>query len=383
MERWRNTRGAAGMATLFDRRRALGIAVGGFGAWVVGGRAGAQEATPAPGATPEGTPSGTPPAGWAATGTPAPRRGEVTIYSGRSENLVGPLFSRLDAVSGIDIEVRYAGTGELAATLLEEGANSPASAFFAQDAGALGLLAQEGRLAPLPQELLDRVPARFRSPDGLWVGVSGRSRVLAYNTDLVAEDELPASVFDLTGERWTDAIGWAPENASFQAFVTAMRLLRGEDETRAWLEAMIANGAQNFGDSNIAIVRAVGAGEVEAGLVNHYYLYAVKREAGEDFPAANHFFAAGDPGALVNVAGYGVLADAPASAFALEVLAALLGPDAQRYFAEQTSEYPLASGVPAPAGLPPLDELGSPDIDLSDLADVRGTLALLAEVGLL
>ncbi len=379
--------------TRLGRRRLLGLAAGALVAPVlVRAGAWAQEASPTAGKASRPSPEASAsPVGSATpgsreslfTGTPAPRRGAVTIYSGRSENLVGPFFTGLDAASGIDIEVRYAGTGELAATLLEEGANSPASAFFAQDAGALGLLAQEGLFAPLPDEILDRVPERYRSPDGLWVGVTGRSRVLAYNTDLVDAADLPASVRDLTGERWVGKIGWAPENASFQAFVTAFRLLEGDDAARAWLEAMIANGTENFGDSNSAIVRAVGAGEIEAGLVNHYYLYAVGREEGSDFPVANHFFAPGDPGSLVNVAGYGVLADAPKPELAMEVLEALLSDDGQRYFTEETSEYPLVEGVESPAGLPPLAELGSPEIDLSDLADLQGTLDLLAEVGLL
>lgn len=371
------------LGSRLPRRHVLGWAAVAAPALAWSAAAG-QEASP--GASGSATPAGTGTPGARESlfaGTPAARRGEVAIYSGRNENLVGPFFTALDAASGIDIEVRYAGTGELAATLLEEGADSPASGFFAQDAGALGLLAQEGLFAPLPEDLLERVPPAFRSPEGLWIGVTGRSRVLAYNTDLVGSDELPASVLDLTGERWTDQIGWAPENASFQTFVTAFRLLEGDEAARAWLEAMIANGAQNFGDSNSAIVRAVGAGEIEAGLVNHYYLYAVGREEGPEFPVANHFFAAGDPGALVNVAGFGVLAAAPEPELALEVLEALLGPDGQSYFAEETSEYPLVAGVAPPAGLPALDELGSPDIDLSDLADLQGTLALLAEVGLL
>jgi len=352
--------GTALRGTRLRRRRVLGMAAGALVVPVLG-RAGAlaQEATP------------------------VSRRGAVTVYSGRSENLVGPVFTALDAASGIEIAVRYAGTGELAATLLEEGANSPASAFFAQDAGALGLLAQEGLFAPLPQAILDRVPEVYRSPDGLWVGVTARARVLAYNTELVDEAELPASVLDLTGERWSGTIGWAPENASFQSFVTAFRLIEGDDAARAWLEAMIANGTENFGDSNAAIVRAVGAGEIEAGLVNHYYLFAVGREEGDDFPVANHFFAAGDPGSLVNVAGYGVLAAAPEPELALEVLEGLLSDDGQRYFTDETSEYALVEGVEPLAGLPPLAEIGSPDLDLSDLADLQGTLDLLAEVGLL
>jgi iron(III) transport system substrate-binding protein len=309
--------------------------------------------------------------------------GDFTLYSGRNETLVAPLIERYADETGVAIDVRYGSTGELAATILEEGENSPASAFLAQDAGALGLLADEGRFSALPDDLLDRVDPRFRDPDGRWVGVSGRARVLAYNTDALAEADLPSSVHDLTDPAWAGRIGWAPENASFQAFITAFRLLEGDDAVREWLDAMIANGTVNFGDSNTAIVQAIGNGEIDAGLVNHYYVYVVGREAGEDFPVANHFFAAGDPGSLVNVAGFGLI-EGSAEADAADAFAAyLLSEEGQTYFATQTFEYPLVAGVPAPEGLTPLSEIGHPDIDLGDLADLRGTLDLLAEVGLL
>jgi iron(III) transport system substrate-binding protein len=321
--------------------------------------------------------SATPEAG-AVTGA-----GGFTLYSGRNETLVAPLIERYAAETGIAVDVRYGGTGELAATILEEGQETPASLFLAQDAGALGLLANDGRFQPLPQELLDRVDERFRDPEGRWVGVTGRARVLAYNTDSLTEDELPASVRNLTDPAWAGRVGWAPENASFQAFITAFRLIDAEDAVRDWLEAMIANGTVNFGDSNSAIVQAIGNGEIDTGLVNHYYLYAVGREAGEDFPVANHFFAAGDPGSLINVAGIGLMEDADDADAALAFADYLLSADGQEYFATETFEYPLVTGVDAPAGLVPLDEIGHPDIELGDLADLRGSLDLLSEVGLI
>jgi iron(III) transport system substrate-binding protein len=308
--------------------------------------------------------------------------GDFTLYSGRNETLVGPLIEEYAEETGTSIDTRYGGTGELAATILEEGVDTPASLFFSQDAGALGLLADEGRLETLPAELLDRVEERFRDPEGRWVGVTGRARVLAYNTDTVAADDLPASVRDLTDPAWAGRLGWAPENASFQAFITAFRLIDGDDAVRGWLEAMIANGTVNFADSNSAIVQAIGNGEIDAGLVNHYYVYAVGREAGEDFPVANHFFAAGDPGSLINVAGIGLIEGADEADPALAFADFLLSNEAQEYFTTETFEYPLIEGVAAPEGLVPLSEIGHPDIELGDLADLRGTLDLLSEVGL-
>lgn len=375
--------GADARRRVIARRGVLGLMAAGAAAmWLGDVRAEGEGETPAPGEVAEA--SAVPDAaGMDVEGTPAPRRGSLTVYSGRSETLVGPWFARFDHESGIDVEVRYAGTGELAATLLEEGDRSPASAFFAQDAGALGLMAAEGLFQPLPQEVLDLVPERFRSPDGLWVGVTGRARVLAYSTERVQVTDLPASVMDLTDPKWKGRIGWAPENASFQSFITAMRVMEGEDAARAWLEGMIANEPVNFGDSNAAIVRAIGEGEVDLGLVNHYYVYAVGREEGEDFPVANHFFAADDPGSLINVAGIGILANAPEPELAKEVIAGLLSEEGQEYFLEATNEYALVEGIPAPSDLNPIAETASPEIDLGSLSDLQGTLALLAEVGLL
>jgi iron(III) transport system substrate-binding protein len=338
----------------------------------------AQFATP--GAEPEADPVADPEA------DPEPEfsagTGDFTLYSGRNETLVGPLVERYAEEAGVTVDTRYGGTGELAATILEEGEDTPASLFFSQDAGALGLLADEGRFETLPSELLDRVEERFRDPEGRWVGVTGRARVLAYNTDTVAEDDLPASVRDLTDPAWAGRVGWAPENASFQAFITAFRLTDGDEAVRGWLEAMVANGTVNFGDSNSAVVQAIGNGEIDAGLVNHYYVYAVGREAGEDFPVANHFFAGGDPGSLINVAGIGLIEGADDADAALAFADYLLSDEAQEYFATETFEYPLIEGVAAPEGLVPLNEIEHPDVELGDLADLRGTLDLLSEVGL-
>jgi iron(III) transport system substrate-binding protein len=307
---------------------------------------------------------------------------KLVIYSGRSENLVAPLMERFKQDTGIDVEVRYGGTAELAATILEEGANSPADVFFAQDAGSLGALAQAGRLTVLPDEVLNRVDTRFRSPTGEWVGASGRARTLVYNTERVQESDLPRSAFDLTGEQWNGLVGWAPTNASFQSFVTAMRQLSGEDATRQWLEEMLANGVQSF-DNNAAIVEAVGRGEILGGLVNHYYLFRFLEEQGEGFPARNYFFPDGGADALINIAGIGILDSSDNQANALTFANYLLEDAAQQYFVEETGEYPLVTGIAVGDWLTPIDQLNPPAIDLSDLSDLQGTLDLLQEVGAL
>ncbi len=307
----------------------------------------------------------------------------LTIYSGRNENLVGPLIERFTAETGIEADVRFAGTAELAVTILEEGDASPADVFFGQDAGALGLLAEEGRFAAMPEDVLGVVDARFRSPAALWVGTSARARVVVYNTETYTDADLPTTVEALVEPEWSGQVGWAPENASFQAFVTAFRVLRGDDAARVWLEGMLANDVVSFGSSNTDIVLAVGNGEIPLGLVNHYYLYAVKAEEGDDFPIANHYLEAGDPGALINVAGAGILASGTHQEDALAFVQYLISDEGQTYFTESTSEYPVVDGVASPVDLPPITEVGSPEIDLSDLADLQGTVELLTEVGAL
>ncbi|ADI14653.1 iron ABC transporter substrate-binding protein [Truepera radiovictrix] len=307
---------------------------------------------------------------------------DLTVYSGRSEDFIAPLVERFEAETGLQVDVRYGNTAELAATLLEEGANSPADVFFPQDGGALGAVAREGLFAELPGELLERVDARFRSPEGLWVGVTGRARVLAYNTDSVSEDELPASVFELTEPQWQGRVGWAPTNASFQAFVTAMRLLEGEARTREWLEGMLANGVRAY-EGNTPILEALGRGEIDAGITNHYYLYRFLEEQGESFPVRNHLFEGGDVGSLINVAGVGVLASSDQRENAEAFVAYLLEDDAQTYFTETVFEYPLVPGIPTNELLVPLEEIETPEIDLSNLDDLEATLELLEEVGAL
>ncbi len=310
---------------------------------------------------------------------PQSPKARITLYSGRSQHLLQPLLDRFSEDTGIEVQVRYGGTSEMAATILEEGNRSPADVFFAQDAGALGALAAAGIFRPLPPELTNRVDARFRSPDHLWVGLSGRARVIAYNTHAVSPDELPASIDDLRDPRWRERIGWAPLNASFQAFVTALRVERGEEGAREWLMAVAANRPRVYA-RNTAILNAVAAGEVDLGLVNHYYLHTMQAERGGSLPVKNHTPPAGT---LVNVAGAGILRTTTRFAEAEQLLSYLLSEPAQRYFSDETYEYPLAEGVPASPLLPDLVEIPVPALDLNRLEDLDGTLRLLQELGIL
>ena len=306
----------------------------------------------------------------------------ITVYSGREEELVAPLFELFIEETGIEVEVRYGDSAELAATIAEEGENSPADVFWAQDPGSLG--AVEDHLDPLSEGILGQVSEQYRDDEGRWVGTSGRSRVLVYSTDALSEDEVPDSVFDLADPRWKGRVGIAPTNASFQAFVTAMRLSAGDDATRQWLLDLEKNDPKEY-EKNTPIVEAVAAGEVDLGLVNHYYLYLVREEQ-PDAPIANHFLAAGDPGALVSVAGVGVLESADEASTAERFVEFLLSPEAQRFYVDdaEEAEYPLIEGIEPREGLPPLDELAGPEVDLTSFgAEHEATIELLRETGYL
>ena len=308
----------------------------------------------------------------------------LTVYSGRNESLIGPILAQFTEDTGIQTEILYGGTSAVANQILTEGENSPADVFIAQDGGALGALAAADMLQHLPEATLKRVvDAAFVSPDGLWVGLSGRARVLVYNPEMLADQslELPESILDLTDEQWRGLVGWAPTNASFVANVTAMRVLLGDCDTEDWLVAMIANEVQAY-PKNTPIVQAVINGEIAVGLVNHYYLF---RFLAEDptITATLHFFPGGDVGSLINVAGAAILQSSDQQDLALQLVDYLLSDSAQAYFAETTHEYPLVEAVEPTVDLPALADIEAPAIDLSDLADLQGTLEMIENSGAL
>ncbi|HEX6311683.1 MAG TPA: iron ABC transporter substrate-binding protein [Acidimicrobiia bacterium] len=306
----------------------------------------------------------------------------LTIYSGRQSELVAPLLEQFSDDTGIKIDVRYGDSADLALLIEEEGDRSPADVFLSQSPGAIGFLDADGRLAKLPDDILDQVEPRFRAPDGSWVGISGRVRVLVYNPELVDPADLPDSVFDLTDERYRGQVGVAPPNASFQDFVTAMREAVGDEETLAWLEGLVANDVRTYAN-NIAIVQAVGRGEIEYGLVNHYYNEEVKAE-NPDADSENYLFPDGDLGALILVTAAGVLDTADDTADAERFVEYLLSEPAQEFSAQETLEYPLAAGVePAVADLPPLESIQSPELDLSSLGgELTETKRLIERSGI-
>jgi iron(III) transport system substrate-binding protein len=304
----------------------------------------------------------------------------LTIYSGRNQELIEPLLEQFSEDTGIGIDVRYGDSSDLALLIDEEGDRSPADVFLSQSPGSMGYLDSKHRLRPVEESVLDLVPERFRADDGSWVGVSGRVRVLVGDPK-IPEADLPTSVFDVTDPKYRGRVGVAPPNASFQDFVTAMREIAGEERTKDWLDGLVANDVKTY-PNNIAIVEAVGRGEIDMGLVNDYYLYELKAQDPE-LAAQNNYFPDGDLGSLILTTTVGVLDTANDTSKATQFIEYLLSKRAQEFYAEQSFEYPLARGVPADPDKPPLDSIRSPRLDLSSLGDgLIKTRQLIADAGL-
>jgi len=305
---------------------------------------------------------------------------ELTIYSGRSEEYIAPFFAQWEAQSGIKLNIRYGDSAELSAQILEEGSNSPADLFLSQDAGSLGAIADAGLFMALPADVAAQIPANYVAANRNWVGITARTRVFAYSPDRLKT--LPISVTDLTKPEYKNQIGIAPTNASFQAFLTAMIQSKGRDFAKSWLEGIKANGPKIY-LKNSAIVEAIDKGEINIGLVNHYYVWEVSESLGRPVKAKIGFFAPGDVGNLINVSGAGVLATSKKQKAAQDLINYFTSATTQQKFVTDTHEYSLFVGAAAPTDLPALDKVGAPSVDLAILKEVKTTQELLIEVGLL
>ena len=265
----------------------------------------------------------------------------LTVYSSRSQSLVHPLLDRFATDTGIDLQVRYDTTASLVATLNEEGQNSPADVLYLGESSGLAELSQEGRLIDLPSATMDKVDKRFRSPLNQWIGVSGRSKVLVYNTKTIdPARDLPSSIMDFTDPKWKGRIGWSPTHGEWQLTVTAIRLVQGEEKARQWVEGVKANQPRVY-PSLIATVQAAADGEIDVGFVNHYYVPRFISQNGSSFGARNAYLANGDAGALIDVAGVGIVKTSKNQETAKRFVDYMLNAESQKYFSTETFEYPL------------------------------------------
>ncbi len=323
--------------------------------------------------------SGTTASTGASGGAPADGS-SLVVYSGREEEYMKPVFDTFTATSGTDVDVRYGDSPDLALLIGEEGDKTPAQVFISQSPGSQSYLDQKNLLSALPAATLERVPATLRATNGRWVGIAGRQRILVYNTELVKESELPASVLDLTTPAFEGKVGLAPSNASFQDFVAGLNQLVGPEKASAWLSGMAANGAKAYA-KNGAIVEAVARGEVPMGLVNHYY---VTETLADDpaTPIAAHRFTGSDPGSLFLVATASVPAAAAGNAQALALIDFLLSDQGQKLIVEGEGEYPTVEGVALEKGTASLTESDYPTYDLTGAVDLKAISDQIKESGL-
>ena len=289
---------------------------------------------------------------------------EVTIYSGRTENLIEPVLEAFACATGHSVRVRWGSSTQLALLINEEGERTAADVFLSRSPGPVGFLESKGLLGTIDDSVLNLVGEENRSAEGSWIGFSGRKRVLVHNVDMVSATELPASVFELTEEKWRGKVAIPGTNGSFVDWFTVFRDQYGTDVAAQWLNDMVDNGARYY-PNNRSIVEATGRGEIEMGLVNHYYNYQEVAAAGDDHRAKNHDLDDDDIGSLLIITAATVLDSSKNSGAANDLLAFLLTEPVQSYFTNRTFEYPLAAGVLPNAALPTLTalEIGSVDFD--------------------
>lgn len=308
--------------------------------------------------------------------------GEITVYVGRSPTLIQPLLEQFADESGIDVKVRYGDGTDLVLAILEEGDATDVDVYYGQDVGALGALRDAGLLTSMSEGLLGQVRDAFRSPDGLWIGISGRSRVIVYNTESIDPATLPDTILDYTDPSWNGRIGIIPRSDGFPEFVTALRVVHGDEFARQWLTDLAANNPRTY-PNNIAALQAVANREIDVAFLNHYYLYRFLAERGEGFTARNYYFENGDLGGLFLVSGAAVLRNTDNQPGAEAFIQFLLSETGQQYLASHDYEYPMVDGIDADPNLPPIESLKAPDVDLSDLGDLRGSLELMRDAGIL
>ncbi|WP_435115213.1 extracellular solute-binding protein [Halolamina sp. C58] len=307
--------------------------------------------------------------------------GELTIYLGGGEGgLYRDLINKLENIyPDFSATPRVSGTADAANTIITEGSATPADVFWSVDAGSLAAVAAEDLTSELPSEVTDPVPDEFH-PNGEWVGTAGRARAIPYNTEALDESDIPDDVMDLPDSGIAGNMGWGPTYGAFQAFITAMRIIEGEDATRQWLQGMVDAGITEYANE-FFVANAVADGEIQAGFANHYY--ALRVQAARPNAPIDLAFTSGDAGALINVAGAAVLGPSPQQELARTFVRHLLSAEAQEYFATRAYAYPMIPGVPPVGDLPRIDELNPPEFDLAKLSNIGPTVELMREVGVL
>jgi iron(III) transport system substrate-binding protein len=306
----------------------------------------------------------------------------ITVYNAQHEELledVAPLFEK---ETGIEVKLRGGKDLELANQLVQEGDASPADVFLTENSPAMTLVDNARLFAPIDSATLDLIPSQFVPSDQNWLGFIGRSTVLVYGTDAVSEAELPASLMDLAEPEWADRVAFSPTGADFQAIVSAVVATEGEDAAREWITSLAENGTVL--ENNLVVMKAVSDGEVDAGIIYHYYWYRDQAEAGENSDGAQlHYFGNQDPGAFLSVSGAGVLAASDKQENAQKFVEFLASEEGQQAIADSYAlEYPLNPAVSLGPEVKPFSELQPPAIDVSTL-NSEVVIEMMQDAGLL
>ncbi|KUI28303.1 iron ABC transporter substrate-binding protein [Mycobacterium sp. IS-1496] len=307
---------------------------------------------------------------------------DLLIYNAQHESLTKEWIDAFTEETGIKVSYRQGGDTELGNQLVAEGDASPADVFLTENSPAMAAVERAGLFADLDAATTQQVPAQYRPATGKWTGVAARSTVFVYNPSRLKADQLPKSLLDLQRPEWKGRWGAPPAKADFQAIVAALLQLEGEPATVQWLAGMKANAV--IYNDNIATLKAVDAGEVDGGVIYHYYWFRDQSKTKEiSGNTALHYFKNQDPGAFVSLSGGGVLESSDKKDQAQQFITFITGRAGQEVLEKGTSfEYPVASGVPANPALPPLDTLQAPAVDPSTL-DAQKVTDLMTKAGLL
>lgn len=307
---------------------------------------------------------------------------DLVVYNAQHEQLLDEIVPLFEEETGLDVELRHGKDLEMANQIAEEGADSPADVFLTENSPAMTIVENEGLFADLPQGVLDNIPAEHRPASNAWTGFLARSTVAMYNTDSMTEEDMPESILEFAEPQWADRVAFSPTGADFQAIVSAVLEIEGEEATRAWLEGLAENGV--VVQNNLVVMQSVDSGEVDAGIAYHYYWYRDREESGSDSDSsALYFFGDGDPGAFLSISGAGILASSENTEAAETFVEWLTSTEAQQAMADSYAlEYPLNPEVSLNPEVKAFDELEPPQVDVSALNGPQVT-ELMTEAGLL
>ncbi|WP_110241702.1 iron ABC transporter substrate-binding protein [Nocardioides gilvus] len=307
---------------------------------------------------------------------------DLVIYNAQHEELMEEIVPLFEEETGLDVELRHGKDLELANQLVAEGDQSPADVFLTENSPAMSIVDNADLFTQVSEEARAPIPDGYVPSSGNWTGFIARSTVAMYNTDQLDETDMPESILDFAKPEWKDRISFSPTGADFQAIVSAVLELEGEEATRDWLAGLSENGIEL--QNNLVVLKSVNSGEVEAGIAYHYYWYRDQAEAGENSDtSALHFFGDQDPGAFLSVSGAGVLASSDKQDDAQRFIEFLTGVEGQQAMAESYAlEYPLNPEASLPDAVKPFDELEPPTVDVASLNGPK-VVELMTEAGLL